>query len=64
MGSPELVNRLYSGKGRDVLGTIELARLLCEDNERRKKITDLAEYIGNSFFMNSDFTLRVTDFFR
>jgi len=45
----ELVDYLYSGKGKEMLDTIKLARLLCEDNERRKKIADLASYIENNF---------------
>lgn len=28
---------------------LKLARLLCEDNERKKKIADLASYIENNF---------------
>ena len=32
-----------------MLDTIKLARLLCEDNEKRKKITNLASYIENNF---------------
>jgi len=45
----ELVDYLYSGKGKDLLDTIKLAHLLCEDNERKKKIADLASYIENNF---------------
>jgi hypothetical protein len=45
----ELVDYLYSGKGKEMLDTIKLARLLCEDNERKKKIADLASYIENNF---------------
>jgi hypothetical protein len=32
-----------------MLHTIKLARLFCEDNERRREITNLAEYIENNF---------------
>mgnify|MGYP001112395868 CR=1 FL=1 len=32
-----------------MLDTIKLARLLCEDKERKKKIADLASYIGSNF---------------
>lgn len=45
----ELVDYLYSGKGTEMLDTIKLARLLCEDNEKRGKIADLASYIENNF---------------
>jgi len=45
----ELVNYLYSGKGKEMLDTIKLARLLCEDKEKKKKIADLASYIENNF---------------
>jgi hypothetical protein len=49
---PKLVSRLagylYSGKGKDMLDTIKLARLFCEDNEKKKKIASLASYIENN----------------
>ena len=45
----ELVDYLYSGKGKEMLDTIKLARLLCADNEKKKKIADLASYIENNF---------------
>jgi hypothetical protein len=45
----ELAGYLYSGKGKEMLDTIKLARLLCEDNEKKKKIADLASYIENNF---------------
>jgi len=45
----ELVDYLYSGKGKQMLDTIKLARLLSEDNEEKKKIADLASYIENNF---------------
>ena len=45
----ELVDYLYSGKGKELLDMIKLARLLCEDGEKRKKITDLATYVENNF---------------
>ena len=45
----ELVDYLYSGKGKEMLDTIKLACLLCEDNERKKKIANLASYIENNF---------------
>jgi len=45
----ELLDYLYSGKGTEMLDTIKLARLLCEDNEKRGKIADLASYIENNF---------------
>ena len=44
----ELVDYLYSGKGKEMLHTIKLARLLCADNENKKKIADLASYIENN----------------
>lgn len=44
----ELEGYLYSGKGKELLNTVKLAKLLCEDKERRAKIGDLASYIeGN-----------------
>lgn len=45
----ELVDYLYSGKGKEMLDIIKLARLLCEDDDRRKKIADLDSYIENNF---------------
>jgi len=45
----ELVDYLYSGKGKEMLDTIKLARLLCEDNDKKDKIADLANYIENNF---------------
>ena len=44
-----LVDYLYNGKGKEMLDTIKLAWLLCEDDERKKKIADLASYIENNF---------------
>jgi hypothetical protein len=43
----ELAGYLYSGKGKEMVDTIELAGLLCEDNEKKKKIADLASYTEN-----------------
>ena len=44
----ELEGYLYSGRGKELLGTVKLAKLLCEDKERQAKIGDLANYIeGN-----------------
>jgi hypothetical protein len=45
----ELVGYLYSGKGKELLDTVKLARLLCDDDEKRGKISDLANYIENNF---------------
>ncbi len=45
----ELVDYLYSGKGKEMLDIIKLARLLCEDDDRRKKIASLDSYIENNF---------------
>ena len=45
----ELGDCLYGGKGKEMLDTIKLARLFCEDNEKKKKIADLASYIENNF---------------
>ena len=45
----ELSGYLYSGKGKEMLDTIKLARLFREDNEKKKKIADLASYIENNF---------------
>ncbi len=41
----ELEGYLRSGKGKELLNTANLAKLLCEDEERRAKIVDLASYI-------------------
>ena len=45
----ELVDCLYSGKGKELLHTVKLARLLCDDDEKRGKINDLANYIESNF---------------
>jgi hypothetical protein len=44
----ELIDYLYSGQGEKMLTTVKLARLLCEDEDKRQKITDLAAYIENN----------------
>ena len=44
----ELIDYLYSGQGEKMLTTVKLARLLCEDQDKRQKIADLAAYIENN----------------
>jgi hypothetical protein len=44
----ELIKYLYSGQGEKMLTTVKLARLLCGDEGKRQKITDLATYIENN----------------
>jgi hypothetical protein len=44
----ELEGYLYSGQGEELLRTVKLARLLCEDREKEARIRGLAHYIeGN-----------------
>ena len=45
----ELVNYLYSGRGKEMLDTIKLAYLLCEDSDKKNKIADLGRYIESNF---------------
>jgi len=44
----ELIDYLYSGHGEKMVTTVKLARLLCEDEDKRQKIADLATYIENN----------------
>ena len=44
----ELIDYLYSGQGEKMLATVRLARLLCEDEDKRQKIADLVTYIQNN----------------
>ena len=44
----ELTDCLYSGRGEEMLSTVKLAKLLCEDEEKRQKIADLVTYIENN----------------
>ena len=44
----ELVDNLYSGQGEKMLSTMKLARLLCEEGDKRQKIADLIAYIENN----------------
>ena len=44
----ELIGYLYSGQDEKMLTTVKLARLLCEDKDKRQKITDLVAYIENN----------------
>jgi len=44
----ELIDYLYSGQGEKMLTTVKLAKLLCEDAEKRQRIADLVTYMeGN-----------------
>jgi hypothetical protein len=45
----ELVDYLYSGRSKELLDIVKLARLLCDDDERRVKVSDLANYIESNF---------------
>jgi hypothetical protein len=44
----ELIDYLYSGQGEKMLTTVKLARLLCENGEKRQKIAELVTYIENN----------------
>ncbi len=44
----ELIDYLYSGQDEKMLTTVKLARLLCEDKDKRQKIADLVTYIENN----------------
>ena len=44
----ELIDYLYSGQGEKMLTTVKLARLLCENKEKERKIADLVTYIQNN----------------
>ncbi len=44
----ELIDYLYSGQDEKMLTPVKLARLLCEDKDKRQKITDLVIYIENN----------------
>ena len=44
----ELIDYLYSGQGEKMLTTVKLARLLCEDEDKRQKIADLVTYVENN----------------
>jgi len=44
----ELIDYLYSGQDEKMLVTMRLARLLCEDVDKRQKITDLVSSIENN----------------
>ena len=43
-----MIDYLYSGHGEKMVTTVKLARLLCEDEDKRQKIADLATYIENN----------------
>ena len=44
----ELIDYLYSGQDEKMLTTLKLARLLCENKDKRQKIANLATYIENN----------------
>jgi len=44
----ELIDYLYSGQDEKMLTTVKLARLLCEDKDKRQRIADLVTYIENN----------------
>jgi hypothetical protein len=44
----ELIDYLYSGQDEKMLTTVKLARLLCDEEDKRQKITDLVTYIENN----------------
>ena len=43
-----LIDYLYSGQDEKMLAIVKLARLLCEDKDKRQKIADLVTYIENN----------------
>ena len=43
----ELIDYLYSGQHEKMLTTVKLARLLCDEEDKRQKIADLVTYIEN-----------------
>jgi len=43
-----VIDYLYSGQDEKMLTTVKLARLLCEDEDKRQKIADLVTYIENN----------------
>ena len=45
----ELIDYLYSGQAGEMLSTVRLARLLCEDGDREEKITGLVTYLENNW---------------
>ena len=45
----ELVDYLYSGRGKEMLDKIKLANLFYEDNGKKKQITALASYTESNF---------------
>jgi hypothetical protein len=44
----ELIDYLYSGQDEKMLTTVKLARLLCDEEDKRQKIADLVTYIENN----------------
>jgi len=44
----ELIDYLYSGQDEKMLTTVKLARLLCDEKDKRQKIADLVTYIENN----------------
>jgi hypothetical protein len=44
----ELTDYLYGGRGEEMLSTVKLAKLLCEDEEKRLKIAGLVAYIEHN----------------
>jgi len=45
----DLIDYLYSGQDEKMLATVRLARLLCEDTDKRQRIADLVAYIENNW---------------
>jgi len=45
----ELIDYLYSGQAGEMLTTARLARLLCEDRDKKRRIADLVTYIENNW---------------
>jgi len=45
---PKPVGYLYSAKAKEMLATIKLARLFCEDKERKKKTANLAQGLSRT----------------
>jgi hypothetical protein len=44
----ELIDYLYSGQGEKMMTTVKLARLLCDEGDKRQKIAGLVTYIENN----------------
>ncbi len=57
----ELIDYLYSGQDEKMLTTVKLARLLCEDKDKRQKIADLVTDFSCIGIKNHFTKVSVTD---